>query len=488
MSNNTSKGNDGYLGLEVVEKIPTPEEAFKIPKLTWGKKITLLWGSGLIALGTSIGSGEFLLGPSMSIKIGLGLLWLIPIGALLQTVFIYGWVKLVAATGETPVTTMFKIGSWAAILGALGVFLTFVWGGWAATSAAALAGGILGRMPGPGDRPLVVGIGIGLLLLTFLILSLGRRVARTLEIFNWFDLSVLFTSFIVLAIILVPIDIWSEAGRSIVSIGYIPKGVDLVLLGAWWGYIGYATAADYIIANYFKDKGFGMGSLTGYIPAIIGGKKIEMSPIGRAFRLTKENISIYNRWMRLAAEELLIIFFLGAIVGMAIPMILSYSLAYGWKVDIAWGVPLWLAYGLNRFYGAAGYWWGVIVAVLVLFKTQMGVADAIVRAFTDVFWKMDRVRNFFKNDVRWIYYITLAVILAWASVAMFTTAPVWLIVIAANMANFAAFFSVPFLIYLNYKLPKELRMHGVLVALNIIFMIMCITFFIASIGRTFGLW
>ncbi|MEM3832915.1 MAG: Nramp family divalent metal transporter [Thermoprotei archaeon] len=476
------------LGYEVADKLPTPEEVFNVTKITWKNKVILLWGSALIALGTSIGSGEFLLGPSMSITIGLGLLWLVWIGALLQTAFIYSWAKITTATGETPITTMFRIGIWAGVIGAVLVFLSFVWGGWAYSSAAALTGGILGRMPGPGDRPLVATTGIILLGLTFVILSLGKRIARTLEIFNWFDLGVLFTSFIILAIILVPFSIWSEAGRYLISVGYFPPKIDPVMFGGWWGYIGYATAINYIIVNYFKDKGFGMGSVTGYIPAIVGGKKILVSPVGKIFRLTAENLATYKRWLKLAMEELLIIFCLGAIVGMAIPMILAYSLAYGWKISILWNVPLWLAYGLEKFYGVPGYWWGVIVAILVLFKTQMGVADAIVRAFSDAFWKIEGVRKWAKGDIRYIYYITLAVILAWASVAMFTSAPVGLILIAANAANFAAFFSIPFLLYLNYKLPKELRLHWVLVLSNIVFMIICIIVFGFSITKALGLW
>jgi len=481
------KPESGYLGLETVEKLPQPEEVFKVSKFTWKTKVALLWGSALIALGTSIGSGEFLLGPSIAIKIGLGLLWLVPIGALLQTIYIYSWARLVVVTGETPIMTMFKIGWWAAVLGTLGVFLTFVWGGWAYSSAAALTGGILGRMPDPADRPLVATVGIILLILTFVILSLGRRVARTLEIFNWFDLGVLFTSFVILAIILVPSHIWAEAARYLVAVGYFPQGVDLTVFAGWWGYIGFATGANYILANYFKDKGFGMGALTGFISALIGGRKIEMSPRGKAFKLTEENLRTYRKWLRLVAEELLIIFFIGAIVGMVIPMILAYSLAYGWRIDVAWNAPLWFAYGLQKFYGVMGYWWGVIVAILVLFKTQMGVADAIVRATIDTFWKMEKIRKWAKGDIRVLYYSILAVILAWASVAMFTSAPGWLIVIAANMANFAAFFGVPFLLYLNYRLPKELRMHWGHVVLNIIFMIMCIIIFSASVAYQLGL-
>ncbi|MGC9021299.1 MAG: Nramp family divalent metal transporter [Candidatus Methanodesulfokora sp.] len=481
------KKGKNLLPEEVVEKIPTPEEVFKTPKLTLKKKVFALWGSALIALGTSIGSGEFLLGPTIAIKLGLGLFWLIWIGAILQTIYIYSFTRIAIATGETPITTFFRIGVWAAILGALGVFLCFVWGGWAASSATALAGGILGRMPGPADRPLVVAIGISLIILTFVILSLGRRIARTLEIFNWFDLGVIFISFIVLAIILVPPSIWAEAAASFVRVGYIPPKVDLTVFGGWWGYIGFATGVNYILVNYFKDKGYGMGSLTGFISALVGGKKIEVSPFGKIFKFTPENLSVYKRWCKLALEELFIIFCIGAIVGMAIPMILAYSLAYGWKMEYTWNVPLWLSVALNKLWGAPGYWWGVLVAVFVLFKTQMGVADAIVRAFCDTFWKIEGVRKALRNDIRILYYLTLAIILAWASVAMFTSAPVWLIVIAANMANFGAIYGVPFLFYINSKMPKELRMHWALAISNIIFFVICTFIFIVSVANAFGI-
>ncbi|MEM0269179.1 MAG: Nramp family divalent metal transporter [Candidatus Korarchaeum sp.] len=479
-------GERSMLPEEVVEKIPTPEEVFKVPKLTWGKKVTALWGSALIALGTSIGSGEFLLGPTMAIKVGLGLFWLIWIGSILQTLYIYSFTKFAIATGETPITTFFRIGVWAAVLGAIGVFLSFVWGGWAMSSATALVGGFLGKMPGAAEKPLVVAAGVTLLVLTFVILSLGRRVARTLEIFNWFDLGVLFTSFIVLAIILVPPEVWGEAAVYFVSVGYIPPGVDPTVFGGWWGYIGFATGINYILVNYFKDKGYGMGALTGYISALVGGKKIEVSPFGKIFKFTPENLSTYRRWCKLALEELFIIFCVGAIVGMAIPMVLAYALAYGWKMEYTWNVPLWLAVALNKLWGVPGYWWGVIVAVLVLFKTQMGVADSIVRAFCDTFWKMEGVRKALRNDIRILYYLTLAIILGWASVAMFATAPVWLIVIASNMANFGAIFGVPFLLYINSKLPKELKLHWVLVLANVIFFVLCTAIFIISISNALG--
>jgi len=472
----------GKLPIEVVDKITTPEEAFNVKKLGLKERIWLLYGSALIALGVSIGSGEFILGPSLAINIGLALAWLVPVGVFLQTVYIYSFTKLTIATGETPVTMFFRIGMWAGWLGALGVLIANIWGGWAYSAAAALAGGFIGRQPTPDDRALVGIAGFSLLLLAFVILSLGRRVARTLEIFNWIDLAVIFTSFIILAIILVPPSIWGELGRGLVSFT-IPQGIDPIVVAAWWGYTGLLAGLNYVAVSWFKDKGYGMSSLTGYIPALIGGKKVEVSTFGKTFRLTPENLKIFKRWNRLALEELFLIFFLGGIIGMLLPMTLAYAIGRGLGLEILWGIPLWLAFALDKLWGPAGWWWGVLVAVFVLFKTQLGIVDTIVRNVSDAAWKLEGVRKFFRNDIRYLYYLLAAIILAWASVAFFATAPVALILISANMANAAALYGVPFLLYLNYKMPKELRLHWGLIVLNIIFMIMCAIFLTFSVGR-----
>ncbi|MEM1758091.1 MAG: Nramp family divalent metal transporter, partial [Acidilobaceae archaeon] len=329
-----------------------------------------------------------------------------------------------------------------------------------------------------------------LLILTFIILTLGHRVARTLEVFNWLDLGFLFPVFIILAVILTPLWVWGELAKGIVSFGYIPPGVDLVLLGAFWGFTGYATGINYILANYFKDKGYGMAAKTGYIPAIVGGKTIYMSPIGRLFRLTPENLEAYRRWIRIATEELVFIFFIGALIGMWIPMTLSYAIARGLELEITWGIPAWLGLALRELgWGSAGFIFGVIVAILVLLKTQLGVVDAVVRALVDAFWRLESVRSIARNDVRVIYYAILAIYLAWASLAMFFRAPFVLILIAANAANAAAILGVPALIYLNYKVvPKELRLHPILIILNLVFMVLCLVFLVAAVGRTLGYW
>ena len=57
-------------------------------------------GPGVILLGTSIGSGEFLLGPAVFVKHGLTLLWVTAVAILLQTVFNTEVMRYTLATGE----------------------------------------------------------------------------------------------------------------------------------------------------------------------------------------------------------------------------------------------------------------------------------------------------------------------------------------------------------------------------------------------------
>lgn len=471
------------------EVLETPEERLG-RNITLKDKILLLWGPAVIALGVSIGSGEFLIGPATAIKTGLGIAWMVLVGAFLQAIYLYSWVRFVIAYGETPIALMFRISALVGVLGALFVPLTFIWGGWAANSAAALASLAVGGVPGPEHKNIVTTVGILLLILTFIILSLGHRVARTLEVFNWLDLGILFPAFIILAILLVPGKAWGELLSGIVSIGSVPEGADLVLLGAFWGYTGYAAGANYILANYFKDKGYGMGAKTGYIPAIVGAKTIIMSPMGRLFELSPKSLDAYRRWVRLAGEEIWIIFFLGALLGMWIPMTLAYAIGRELGIDIRWGIPAWLGLALEKLgWGYTGFAIGVIIAVLVLMKTQLGVVDAVVRALVDALWRLDSVRSLARNDVRIIYYGILAVYLAWASLAMFYRAPFVLVLIAANAANAAVIVGVPALLYLNYKVaPRELRLHPLLIVANVIFMLLSLTFLVAAIGRQFGWW
>ena len=67
-------------------------------------------GPGVIVLGLSIGSGEFLLGPTAFVRYGLTLLWVTTVAVFLQTVFNTELMRYTVATGEPAFTGFMRTG------------------------------------------------------------------------------------------------------------------------------------------------------------------------------------------------------------------------------------------------------------------------------------------------------------------------------------------------------------------------------------------
>ena len=144
-------------------------------------------GPGVIVLGVSIGSGEFLLGPAAFVKYGLSLLWIVGVAALLQTLLNVELMRYTMATGE-PIFTGFmrtrpNSTFWAWIYSIL-YFLQMGWPGWAGAAAGAVFFLFAKRLQGAGEAAMVYAIGVGLFLMCGLVLMIGRRIERTLEYLN----------------------------------------------------------------------------------------------------------------------------------------------------------------------------------------------------------------------------------------------------------------------------------------------------------------
>src|SRR6185436_6440660 len=98
-------------------------------------------GPGVIVLGASIGSGEFLLGPAVFVKHGLSLLWITAAAVFLQTIFNTEVMRYTLATGEPAFTGFMRTRpsstAWAWVYVVL-YFLQFGWPAFAATAAGAI--------------------------------------------------------------------------------------------------------------------------------------------------------------------------------------------------------------------------------------------------------------------------------------------------------------------------------------------------------------
>src|SRR6185436_9030297 len=253
-------------------------------------------GPGVIVLGASIGSGEFLLGPAAFVRYGLTLLWVTAVAAVLQTVFNTEIMRYTLATGE-PVFTGFmrtrpRASFWAWLYVIL-YLLQFGWPAWAGAAAGAIFFAATGLVPGPGDADAVYLIGVGSFFVCVAILLVGRRIERTLELLNWVMVTVILGGFIVLGLVLVDGKTWLAAAAGFLGIDarsgelrLLPAGADFFLLGAFAAFSGAGGVANLTLSNWARDKGYGMSQLSGYIPAAFGGRKVHLAHTGFTFAPT----------------------------------------------------------------------------------------------------------------------------------------------------------------------------------------------------------
>ncbi|MEM4841019.1 MAG: Nramp family divalent metal transporter [Sulfolobales archaeon] len=475
--------------LEVVEKLPTPEEVFKVPKLSGWKLFATVFGPSFTALGGALGSGEWLMGPTVAVSYGMKLFWIAWVGCLFQTIYNIAFCRMTMLVGEPALVyfaRVFPRKFWIAWNVAV-LFFALSWPGWALGAATALGSIVLGRVPGVGVPPEQVAadavfvryLGIGLFLFTFFVVMFGGKIYNTLEyILRFKVLFVTFTVFI-LAIIYGKPEIWAETLEGYVSIGYIPPGVDIFLLGGWWGYTGWLSAINFLMSNWYRDKGYGVGALVGYLPAIIGGKKIEVSPVGKIFKLTPENLATWKRWEKLLVWDQWLIFFPFGVIGMTMPAILVASfIPIGTRLP-EWGIAAHVATQFGAMWGPIGYYFISLVGLIVLWGTQLQIMDTLTRNMTDLLWSTSEgIRKWAKGDVRRVYYPFMACYIAFAMWAIWQAPPLIILLLSANIANFGGY--AVFLLYrLERKLPKELRLRWYYWIFLYAFAILCWFFFVA---------
>ena len=426
-------------------------------------------GPGVIVLGASIGSGEFLLGPATFVKHGLTLLWVTGVAIYFQTIFNTEVMRYVLATGE-PVFSGFmrtrpSAAAWAWFYSLL-FFLQIGWPVWAATSASAIFFLFAGRLAGPEDAALLYWFGVGTFLACIAVLLLGRRIGRTLELLNWVMVSVILGGFLLMAFIFVPGNTWlaTAAGFAGYDLGshrfvFLPPGADYFLLGALVAFSGAGGLINAALGNWARDKGYGMSQHAGYIPAAIGGERVNLAHHGFTFTPDAGSMARWRGWWRIVRADQWGVFFGGAILGMALPALLYVTFIPGGTDIRGLGISAALAQGVGQH---AGPMLAATIAILgawLLFKCQLDLIEGMTRVVTDILWSGSiRVRRWRGGDVRAVYYSVLGVIVLWGVIALALAAPIVLLQVGANIAGVAFIIASLHLLYINTRLlPLELR-------------------------------
>ena len=141
-SNSPEKVDGGCLPDWELAELPAP------PPFQFGRAFRGVLGPGIIALGASIGSGEWLLGPKITVQYGGTLLWIDTIAIVLQSILNTESIRYTLYTGEPMFSGFMRCrpGSkfWSIVY--LITDLGGSWPAWAMTAATALAAAWLGAI------------------------------------------------------------------------------------------------------------------------------------------------------------------------------------------------------------------------------------------------------------------------------------------------------------------------------------------------------
>ncbi len=426
-------------------------------------------GPGVIVLGLSIGSGEFLLGPAVFVRHGLSLLWVTVVAVFLQTIFNTELMRYTLATGEPVVTGFMRTRPsstvWAWFY-ALLYFLQSGWPAWAATSAGAFFFLAAKRLPGPADAAALYGIGVATFLACVVLLLVGRRIARTLELFNWVVVVSILGGFLMLALWLVPGRTWlgSVAGLAgfdltTGSFNLMPASADFFLIAALVAYSGCGGVANLTLSNWARDKGYGMGRHAGYISGAASGRRVEVAHGGFRFSPGAESLDRWRGWWRIVRADQWGIFFTGALLGMVLPALLYVTFIPHGSDIRGPAIAAALASAVGERSGALIAGGVALLGAWILFKTQLDTVDSMTRAITDILWTGNRrVRAWRGGDVRAIYYSVLCAVVVWGVIALRLAQPIFLLQLGANVAGAVFIIASLHLLYLNTRfLPPPLR-------------------------------
>jgi Mn2+/Fe2+ NRAMP family transporter len=469
---------------KVTADIPDP------PKLTL-KNYFIYLGPTVVAIGLGIGSGELLLGPAAAVQYGLAILWIAALSAFFQAALNLEYIRYTIATGEPAMVGYMRTFPGPKFFGIFYPALVLLQVGWpylAFLTATALVSAQLGRLARPEEAPLVIIWGYIVWAICIAIMLFGGRILRAIEAVNWFAVLFIFASFIIATILFASPAKTAEGFIGLFAFGTIPTGADWLLLGAVAGYTGIGGIGNIVLSNWYKDKGYGMGKITGYIPSLIGGRRIAVSSVGYLPKDTPENGRRFREWFKWASIDQWGVFMVGSILAMVFPAIVLASLLQpGTRVG-GFGVAAIYADATAKIIGAIGWVWMLLVAFWVLFSSQIGVADLVTRQITEVIWASSpRARAWAKYDIRRIFYIILIIYIIWGGIVINIGQPLVVAMIAGNIANFAFFVSGIHQLYINHKLlPRYARpsiIKSIIVVLASIFYLVFFILFLLRLAK-----
>jgi hypothetical protein len=417
-------------------------------------------GPGAVMAATSIGGGEWLVGPAAAVKYSSSIFLIATMAIGLQVIFNLEAIRYTLYTGEPIYGGIMRLKPgprfWAAFYALIG-FFQLGWPALAGSAAATLFGAWMGRMPGAPDQSTQAWIASGLIVGVVAILSFGGTIERMLEYFAWTMLAVVFTFLVAINLAFVPLAHWGRTFVGFFTFSGLPHPIDWGLIGALAATAGSGGLGNLTVTNWVRDKGFGMGSKVGAIPSAVGGVEIKLSHVGTVFPATPANLARWREWLRYVHADQLWVWGLFCFLGMFLNVNLATAIIpHGTDLQgLAAGA--YQAEYLRQIW--PGFWFLTLFnGFWILFKTQLGNTDILVRTITDALWMSSKSAREWKMGIRAIYYGILLVFSIWGVIVIRSASPFQLFKILANMAGIVLMVAGVQIFLVNRRfLPKVVR-------------------------------
>lgn len=464
-------------------ELPTWEAAELPAPIPFGwQNVLKSIGPGVILLGGSIGTGEWLMGPAVTVRFQGQMLWIATLAILFQSFLNTECIRYALYTGEPIFTGYLRTRPgprfWAIVYACCdaGMFLpAFV-----ASIGSLLVAAWLGAdgSVGPEHRFTIMWVGIGLSILCYVLMLFGGKIYNMLLGCMTAKVIWVLGFLLFVDLFLVPWDKWALLLRGF-FFPFDERGLMIpatLTLKDWATIAGFAAFAgagglsNATFSNYAREKGWGMGSLVGSIPSAIGGVHIDLAPLGKVFPVTPEALKRWKLWWQYVHFDQYAVWVFGCFAGMMLPVAMSLQFVKPGEMNQL-QIASMQAQGIADSFAARGdqnrmlFWYlTMFTGFLILWFTQVQVLDHVTRRWTDIIWTSSQAaRDRSGGSVKRIYY-TIAAVYALMNCGMmvFITlqggTPFTILLITAVSSGFAMCVSSWHTFYVNRRfLPKALR-------------------------------
>lgn len=416
-----------------------------------------LLGPSFIFLGLSLGSGELIMWPYLTANYGLGIIWGALLGITFQFFMNMEIVRYTMVYGESVF-----VGFWRRWRGwpVWFIFSTFI--AWGLPGFSAAGAQILNEMFGLGNETLTA---VFLLLLTGIVLSLGKTLYRTMEIFQK-TIILAGTSFVLfLAFWLTRGVHWQAAGWGVLGKGedywFLPTGISLMSFLGAFAYAGAGGNLNLAQSYYVKEKGYGMGHFAEKIKSLFAKGKGEVNLEGTTFPSTTKNLTEFSRWWRVVNLEHFSVFLLLGFFTIMLMAVLSFALIHDTTGARLEGINFLFSeaqtIGERTFSFINPLF--LLAVFAMLFSTQTGVLESTSRIISENVFLLLKSKKQQLNLSQGFYLALWGQIVFGIFILLSGfQEPLFLLTLAAVINAFCMFIHLGLTYYLNFKtLPSRLR-------------------------------